>query len=333
LRGQVGHAVASLLMPADSPPRSELRLGVQAGILAYLLWACLTVYWKQLTAFDAFELIAWRILAAAVVMAIVVSVRGRWSVLRAAARSRRLVGRIALAAVLLTINWTSYVYAVVDGRVIETALGYFMAPLGTMILGIVVFHERPRPLQKVALACAVVAVVVLTATYGEPPLLALLIAVSWSLYGLLKRQIPLTAIESLAGETFVLVLPALVTVMVMAGREDSIPSSATAGEWVLVAGTGVVTAVPLLLFAIAAQRVPFQILGPLQYLVPTINFILGWLVYDESLPPERLMGFAVVWIGLACTAVDQVRAARTVQPAAERSVPEHPPMDSLRPGR
>ena len=325
--------VASWVVPPDSPPRSELRVGVQAGIAAYLLWAGLTVYWKQLTAFEAFELIAWRILAASVVMAIVVTVRGRWPVLRAAARSPRMVGRIALAAALLTINWTSYVYAVVDDRVIETALGYFMAPLGTMILGIVVLHERPRPLQKAALVCAAAAVVVLTVTYGEPPLLALMIAVSWSMYGLLKRQIPLTAIESLTGETYVLVLPALVTVIVMAGRPDSIPATATAGEWVLVSMTGLVTAVPLLLFAIAAQRVPFQILGPLQYLVPTINFILGWLVYDESLPPERLIGFSVVWVGLAATAIDQVIVARTFPQGGERSIPEHPPLDNLRPGR
>lgn len=303
---------------------------------AYLIWGGLTVYWKQLSGFDAFELIAWRIVAASVVMAVVVSARGRWPVLAAAARSRRLLGRITLAALLLTINWTSYVYAVVDGRVIETALGYFMAPLGTMLLGVVVLHERPRALQRVALACAVIAVVVLTVAYGRPPVLALLIAVSWSLYGLLKRQIPLTAIESLAGETLLLAIPALVAVLLFAGATDSIPATASPAQLTLVSLTGLVTAIPLLLFAVAAQRVPFQMLGPLQYLVPTINFLLGWLAYDEMLSGDRIAGFAVVWVGLVATIADQAGAARSAQRLRRGPISSvRPPagLDNLPPGR
>ena len=294
--------------------------GIRAGILAYVLWGLLTVYWKQLSHFDAFELIAWRILAATVVMAVVITVRGRWPVIRAAFRSRRLVARLAVAAVLLTINWGAYVWAVVHGRIIETALGYFMAPLGTMLLGVLVLHERPSRLQKLALACAAVAVVVLTVSYGRPPVLALLIATTWSVYGLLKRQIPLGAIESLAGETFLLTLPALVYAVVAATAPDSIPATAGASDWALLSLTGVVTAVPLSLFAVAAQRVPFTILGPLQYLVPTINFLLGWLVYDEPLPADRLVGFAIVWLGLVLTALDHLRPA----PAHDRGpVPDY----------
>jgi chloramphenicol-sensitive protein RarD len=281
--------------------------GIRAGILAYVLWGLLTVFWKQLAHFDAFELIAWRILAATVVMAVVISGRRRWPVIRAAFRSRRLLARLAIAAVLLTINWGAYVWAVVDGRIIETALGYFMAPLGTMLLGVLVLHERPSRLQKLALACAAVSVVVLTVSYGRPPVIALLIATTWSLYGLLKRQIPLGAIESLAGETFLLTVPALVYAIVAATAPDSIPATAGAGDWALLSLTGVVTAVPLSLFAVAAQRVPFTILGPLQYLVPTINFLLGWLVYDEALPADRLVGFAIVWLGLVLVALDHVR--------------------------
>lgn len=323
----MARTVSSAVVHGQDEERSAVLLGVQAGVLAYLIWGGLTVYWKHLSDFDPFELIAWRVASASVVMAIVVTLRHRWPVLRATARSPRLLARLALAAVLLTINWTAYVYAVVDGRVIETALGYFMAPLGTMLLGVVVLHERPRPLQRVALVCAVVSVVVLTITYGRPPVLALLIAVSWSLYGLLKRQIPLTAIESLAGETFVLLVPALVAAAVLSRAADSIPATATGGDWVLVALSGVVTAVPLLLFAVAAQRVPFQILGPLQYLVPTINFVLGLLVYDETLPGSRLVGFAIVWCGLAATAIDQVLAAR----GARRNARAGPPTTSTTP--
>jgi chloramphenicol-sensitive protein RarD len=305
-----GHDAASSAGASD-----EVSLGIRAGVVAYVVWGLLTIYWKQLAHFDAFELIAWRVLCASVVMAAVVTARRRWPVLRAALRTPRLVGRLFVAALLLTVNWGAYVWAVSEGRIIETALGYFMAPLATMLLGILVLHERPTRSQRLALGCAVLAVIVLTVAAGSPPVVALLIAGSWSLYGLLKRQVPLSAIESLAGETFLLTVPALVFAVVAAADPASVTATATAGDWVLVALTGVVTAGPLLLFAVAAQRVPFTILGPLQYLVPTINFLLGWVVYGEELPASRLVGFAFVWVALVLTATDHVRGvARSRRP-------------------
>ena len=284
--------------------------GVQAAVAAYLLWGLLTIYWKQLHDFDPFELIGWRILSAALVMAVVVTARHRWPVLRGALGDRATALRLALAAVLLTINWTGYVWAVANDRVLETALGYFMAPLGTMVLGITVLGERASWWHRTALALAAAAVGVLTLSYGRPPWVALIIAASWSIYGLLKRRVALTPVESLAGETFVLVAPAAVLVAVLAGADDSVPAGATAGEAGLVALSGVATAVPLLLFALAAQRVPFTLLGALQYLVPTINLLLGWLVYDESMPADRLVGFALVWVALVLVTIDRVTASR-----------------------
>jgi chloramphenicol-sensitive protein RarD len=294
--------------------------GVRAAVAAYLLWGLLTVYWKQLHDFDPFELIGWRIVSATVVMAVVVTVRHRWPVLRAALRDRPTALRLALAAVLLTINWTGYVWAVANDRVLETALGYFMAPLGTMALGITVLGERASWWHRAALAFAAAAVVVLTLSYGRPPWVALIIAASWSVYGLLKRRVPLTPVESLAGETFVLVVPAVVLVAVLAGTDGSVPTSATAAEGGLIALSGVATAVPLLLFAIAAQRVPFTLLGALQYLVPTINLLLGWLVYDESMPAERLVGFALVWVALVLVTIDRITAAGAALPADVRDL-------------
>ena len=285
----------------------ETSSGIRAAVVAYVVWGLLTIYWKQLADLDPFELISWRILCSTAVMAIIITIGGRWTVLAAAFTDRRLVLRLLVAAVLLTANWTSYVWAVSNDHVIEAALGYFLAPLATMLLGVTVLHERATPLLKCAMALAALAVVVLTISYGRPPVVAVIIAVSWSLYALLKRQIPLTAIESLAGETFLLTVPAAVVAVVMAGHGGSIPGSATGQEWVLVALTGVVTAVPLLLFAFAAQRVPFTLLGALQYLVPTINLALGWFIYDESMPADRVVGFALVWAALAAVTVDQVR--------------------------
>jgi chloramphenicol-sensitive protein RarD len=155
-------------------------------------------------------------------------------------------------------------------------------------------------------ALAALAVAILTISYGRPPWIALLIAASWSLYGLAKRWVPLGAVDSLAGETFVLFVPALVAVVAVSGGGDSVARSADATDWVLVFGTGVVTAVPLMLFAAAAQSIPFTLLGPLNLLVPVINFVLGWRVYDEAVPIDRLVGFAIVWVALLVVIWDRV---------------------------
>ncbi len=289
----------------------QLRSGLLAGLTAYLVWGALTLYWKQLTDFEAFELVGWRVMSAALIMAVVLTVTRRWSHLRPILRDRHLLGRVALAAALLTCNWSAYVYAVVHGHVIETALGYFMAPLGTIAVGVLVFHERLHRLQRVAVGLAVAAVVVVTVSYGQVPWVALVLASSWSLYGWLKKQVPLTPLESMAAESFVVLVPAIVVAIAFAGSADSIPSSASAGQFVLVALTGVATVVPLMLFAWAAQRVPLTVLGPMQYLIPTINFLLGWLVYHEDLPVWRVVGFALVWCGLVLVTIDTVRRNRT----------------------
>ncbi|CAB4539208.1 MAG: EamA family transporter RarD [Actinomycetes bacterium] len=294
------------------PHDARLRSGLVAGLTAYLLWGALTLYWKLLTDFDAFELVGWRIASAALIMAAVLTASRRWVHLRPVLRDRRLLGRVTLAAVLLTCNWSAYVYAVVHDRVIETALGYFMAPLGTMAVGIVVFHEPVRRLQRVAIALGVAAVVLLSVTYGRVPWAAVVLATTWSLYGWLKKEVPLTPLESMAAESFVVLLPAVVVASVFAGRAGSIPSTASAGELVLVLLTGVATVVPLMLFAWAAPRVPLTVLGPMQYLIPTINFLLGWLVFHEELTLWRVIGFVLVWIGLVLVTVDTVARARSV---------------------
>ncbi|MGI9031270.1 MAG: EamA family transporter RarD [Ilumatobacteraceae bacterium] len=301
-------------MHGEHPDR-EVARGVRAAVVAYGLWGLLTIYWKALTGFDPFELIGYRIALASVVMAVIVTLRRRWSVLLALRHDRAVLARLTLAAMLLTANWTTYVWAIVNGRVIETALGYFFAPLLTMVLGVTVLGEPASRLQRLAIALSAAAVVVLTISYGRPPIVALILAVSWSLYGLLKRQVPLGAIDSLAGETLVLAVPAVAVVALTVGSADSVPATASAGDWVLVALTGAVTAAPLLLFAVAAQRVPFTLLGALQYLVPTINLVLGWAVYGEPMPADRLVGFVLVWAALVAVTVDRLRQPEPVRPS------------------
>jgi len=254
--------------PADD---RRLRAGVLVGIAAYILWGLLTIYWHELSGFDAFELIGYRVIISALTMAIALTVAGRWRHIGPVLRDRALLGRVALTAVLLTVNWTSYVYAVVHDRVLETALGYFIAPVGTMLVGAFVLHERLRRAQVVAIGFAVAAIVVLTVSYGRVPYLALAIAVSWTAYGYLKKQVPLDPLDGMAAEVFLLTAPAVIVVAIAAGSPSSIPNSASGAQLALLTLSGLVTVVPLTMFAFAAQRVPLTTLGPIQYTVPTIN--------------------------------------------------------------
>lgn len=293
-----------------NPQHPEQRAGIIAGAAAYTVWGLLTIYWKQLHGFNAFELIGWRITASAVLMVVALTITGRWRHLSVVRTDRRLFVRVVAAALLLTINWTSYVWAVVNGDVLETALGYFIAPIGTVAVGVLVLHEPLRLAQRVALTLAAAAVVVLTVSYGRVPWIALALAVSWTLYGFLKKQVPLSPLESMAAESFVLVLPAAALALALASRADSIPNGASSLELAYAALTGAITVAPLMVFAYAAQRVPLTIIGPMQYVVPSMNFVIGWLMYDESLPPMRMIGFALVWIGLLIMTIDSARRAR-----------------------
>ncbi|MEL6890860.1 MAG: EamA family transporter, partial [Actinomycetota bacterium] len=195
------------------------RRGVLVGTGAYLLWGFLTVYWKQLAAFDAVELVGWRMTTASVVMVVIILLRGHGALLRRAVSSPAVAVNLVVAALLLATNWGSYVWAVVNDRVIETALGYFIAPLATVAIGVLVLGETPTRSQRVAFALAFVAVVILTVSYGRPPWIALVLAGTWSCYGLAKRRVALDPVDSLAGETFVLAAPAVALLLVIGGGD------------------------------------------------------------------------------------------------------------------
>lgn len=284
--------------------------GIFAGVAAYLVWGALTLYWRHLHGFDAIELIGWRVICSAVLMAAVLTTTHRWQHLRPLLVDRRLLGSVVLCALFLTANWTTYVWAVVHDHVIETALGYFLAPLGTMAVGVVVLHERLNRVQQFVFGLALVAVVVLTFSYGRVPWIALILASTWVVYGYLKKHVPLTPVESMAAESFIVLGPAVIVAIVLGGGATSIPHTATTAQLVLVLCSGLATIVPLTLFAYAAQRVPLTVIGPLNYIVPTINFCLGWLVFHEALPPSRVVGFALVWVGLVIATADAARRSR-----------------------
>jgi chloramphenicol-sensitive protein RarD len=243
-----------------------------------------------------------------VVVVAILALQHSWSWLRTLGRRR--LALLTAAAAVIALNWGVYIYGVNSGHVVETSLGYFVNPLVTVTLGVVVLGERLRPVQWAAVGLAAVAVVVLTLDYGRLPWIALVLAASFGTYGLLKKKADVAAVESLTVETAVLLLPALGFLLLLSAGGSG--TFAAAGPWhaVLLAGSGVVTAIPLLCFGAAAIRVPLTTIGLLQYLAPVLQFLIGVLVYREAMPPSRWAGFVLVWAALALLTVDALHGAR-----------------------
>ena len=278
------------------------------GAAAYLLWGLFPLYWPLLEPAGAVEILAHRVVWSLVVVAAVLVVQRRWRWIGALGRRR--VALLVAAALFIAVNWATYIYGVNTGQVVETSLGYFVNPLVTVGLGVLVLHERLRATQWAAVGIAGVAVVVLTLDYGRPPWIALVLAVSFGLYGLLKKQVGIGAVDSLAVETAVLFAPALAYLVLLAGRGSGTFGAAGSGHALLLVSTGMVTAVPLLFFGAAATRVPLTVIGLLQYLAPVMQFLIGVLLYREPMPASRVAGFALVWLALVLLTADGVAASR-----------------------
>jgi chloramphenicol-sensitive protein RarD len=254
--------------------------------------------------------LAHRVLWSLVVVVVLLAATRRLGTVRAAVADRGRLLRLTLAAVVIAINWGTYIYGVTSGQVVETSLGYFVNPIVTVLLGVVVLGERLRPAQWTALGAAFVAVVVLTVENGSPPWLALVLAFSFGTYGLLKKTAGIGAVEGLAIETAVLFPVAAAYVAFLGVSGAGTFGSEGPGHAGLLALSGIITAVPLLLFGAAASRVPLTTLGVLQYLAPTMQFLLGVTLFDEPLPLVKLLGFVLVWLGLALFTADLVRHHR-----------------------
>lgn len=288
----------------NNSPRDETRIGASFAFGAYMFWGMVTIFWKALDNFDPFELIGWRITTSVVVLVAILLGMRRLTPLIVALGNPTLLARTFAASILLTINWTMFVWAVVNEHVVETALGYFISPLITTMLGVVRLRERLSLLQRASLAFAGSGLVILTVAYGRIPWIALSIAVSWSMYGYLKKLVPLGALESLTAETVVLTIPAVLFLLWGWNSTTSVANNASTLDWLLVLLTGTITAIPLLLFGAASRRTPLSILGPMQYLVPTIYFVLGWAIFDEAVSAAKLAGFALIWVCLVLVIVD-----------------------------
>jgi chloramphenicol-sensitive protein RarD len=295
---------------------SEERRGYVYGLVAYAIWGFFPIYFKLLQPAGPLEILAHRVIWSVVFV----------SLLLAAMRKRRVVLKpgIVLAALLIAVNWGTYIYGVNSDRVVETALGYFITPLVVVLLGVTVQRERLRLWQWIAVGVGAVAVVVLTVDYGRLPYIALLLAASFGSYSLVKKRLALPPAEGLFVESTVIAIPALAYLVVINANHTATFGHVSAGHTTLMIFSGVATAIPLLLFAGAANRVPMVGIGILQYVAPIIQLACGVFLYHEPMPAARLAGFGLVWIALIIFTVDAIRSARqkvadptaaTVEPA------------------
>jgi chloramphenicol-sensitive protein RarD len=283
---------------------TDQRRGLLLGIAAYGLWGGFPLYWPLLEPAGAIEILAHRVLWSLVTMGLLVLLLRRTTQFRALLRSRRTFLLLALAAFTITFNWATYIYGVNNNRVVETSLGYFINPLVTVLMGVLILGETLRSLQWVAMGVATLAVVVLTLDYGRLPWVALVLAFSFGTYGLAKKSANVGAVESLTLETTLIAPFAAAYVGLLMATGHSNFASHGAGHALMLSSAGIVTAIPLICFGAAAIRVSMVTLGLLQYLAPILQFGLGVLYFHEDMPAGRWVGFVLVWVALVMFTVE-----------------------------
>jgi chloramphenicol-sensitive protein RarD len=288
----------------------EHRRGIWYGVVAYVLWGLTPIYWNLIES-SAASLLLHRIVWSVLILFLIVTAKRQWSSFRLGYATWGSRATTAIAALLLTANWGTYVWAVTNGHIIEASLGYFINPLVSVALGVIVLKEGLQPMQWVAVGIAATGVAAMGILAGVPPWISLILAFSFGLYGLLKkREGSSSAVNTLFGETLVLFLPSVV-LLVFASEQagEAFRSSPVTAAFFI--GGGFVTVVPLLLFGASAKRIPLSMLGFLQYIAPTLQLAVGVVVFNESMTRAELLGFATVWIALAIFTTSRYRGQRT----------------------
>ena len=278
--------------------RSDTK-GLWYALGAYGLWGLLPIYWKLLLPVPALEILLHRMVWSLVFLALLLWVNRRWQELRTVLAERRTLALYAAAALLLSANWWIYIWAVNAGFIVETSLGYFINPLVNVVLGVILFRERLRRGQWAAIALAAAGVAYLTWAYGQPPWISLALAFSFACYGVLKKVAPLGASAGLTLETALMSAPAVAVLLYWQARGSASFGALGPGTDLLLVGAGAATAVPLVFFGAAARRLPLSIVGIMQYIAPTLQFLIGVWIYDEPFGLERLIGFSMIWLALA----------------------------------
>ena len=287
-----------------------MQAGILLGLFSYAVWGLFPLFFKQLQSVPAPELVAHRVVWSFALLGLGLALSRGFGMFRASCRVPRVYRMHIASALMIGANWVIYVWAVNSGRIVESSLGYFLNPLVTIMLGVLFLGERLRLWQGVAVGMAALGVVALGFAYGHLPWISLSLAASFALYGLLKKKAPLGAIHGLFLETCVLVLPAVAYALwCLHAGSSAWPAASLGTRWLLVA-TGLVTTIPLLTFAAAAVRIPMSMLGFLQYITPSTQFLLGVFLYREPISRSQIYGFAFVWAALAIYAGEGIIARR-----------------------
>lgn len=297
------------------------RAGFWYGVAAFTMWGSFPLYWPLLRPSSALEILAHRIAWSLLAVGVLLALSRRLGELVRLLRVRRTVALLTAAAVIQGVNWGTYIHGVNTGQVIQTSLGYFIAPLVTVLFAVVVLHETLRSLQWVAVTLGLLSVALLTADYGGPPWIALVLGGCFACYALLKKTADAGAVEGLALETAVLAVPALLWLAWMAGQGRSTFGTEGASHAALLVLAGVVTTAPLVLFGASAVRVPLVQLGLLQYLAPVLQLFIGIVVVGEPMPLSRWAGFVLVWIALALLSADAWQLHRSAARPGAAPVP------------
>ncbi|MFZ3559215.1 EamA family transporter RarD [Streptomyces sp. BH055] len=290
--------------------KNEGRIGLLNGFAAYGMWGLVPLFWPLLKPAGSAEILAHRMVWSLAFVGIGLLFVRRWGWAKELLRQPKRLGLVTVAAAVITVNWGVYIWSVNSGHVVEASLGYFINPLVSIALGVLLLKERLRPAQWAAVGTGFAAVLVLAVGYGQPPWISLVLAFSFGTYGLVKKKVNLSGLESLAAETAVQFLPALAYLLWLGAQGRSTFETEGVGHGVLLASAGLITAIPLVCFGAAAIRVPLSTLGLLQYLAPVFQFLLGIWYFHEAMPPERWAGFALVWLALILLTWDALRTAR-----------------------
>lgn len=286
------------------------RAGLAYGFAAFGMWGLLPLYWHLLESTAPTEVLAHRMAWSLPTALLILAVARSWSWIRPLLRQPRRLALVLVSASLISVNWYLFIWAVANDRVIEASLGYFINPLLTIAIGVLLLRERLRRPQWAAVGIGALAVLVMSIAYGEVPWLSLTLSVTFALYALIKKMTALDGLEGFSADSMLQFLPAAVFLLVLAGRGESTFVSEGPGHTVLLVLTGLVTALPLIFFGAAAVRIPLSTIGLMQYMAPTTMFLLGLLAFNEKMPPERWIGFLLVWAALAVLTWDLLHRAR-----------------------
>ena len=291
--------------------RSEYSLGLLFGVGSYILWGLFPLYWPLLEPANPLEIVSHRAVWTLVFCLIVLALTKQMHSTLAIIKRPKILAGLFLTTILVSINWLTYIWATNNGHVVEAALGYYINPLIIIAFGVLLLREKMRPLQWLAVGIAAVGVTILTIDYGRLPWVAISLALSWGTYGLVKKKLDLGALNGLAIETLISLIP-YAGYLIYLGKQGTGQFGHTPGLTILLISAGAVTAIPLLLFNGSTTRLPYSIIGLLQYITPTIQFSIGVWLRHEDMPAARWVGFLIIWVALIALGADLVKSSRAV---------------------